>query len=153
MLTRHLRGYLGRKRVLRMLMVKRTTELADYWGRINKIVLGHFQRRVRKVYFAYKVRKAEKERLRKEKLANQKGKKGFRKTTTMANLNKSTTNVSKSAPPKVNIADQRKQSVMLPALNLRMSSLPDNSSMGSESPGSVLDTTPNESSPKKESLG
>jgi hypothetical protein len=52
-----MKGYLARKRVEKMLLVKRTDALSEYWSRINKIMLGNFQRRVRRAYLNYKVRK------------------------------------------------------------------------------------------------
>lgn len=51
----------------------------EYWHRINLIQKGNFQRRVRRVWLAFKERKAEKERKKKEAEAAKKAKKPVRR--------------------------------------------------------------------------
>ena len=58
----------------------RVDKVYDEFHRIDVITRGHFQRRVRKVWFAYKERKAEKARLKAEAAAAKKPRFGRRTT-------------------------------------------------------------------------
>lgn len=77
LLGRYCKGYLARRRGLKMMADHKIKLLYEEYHRIDVIVKGHFQRRVRKVWLAYKEKKAAKARKKKEAAAAKK-KKGYR---------------------------------------------------------------------------
>lgn len=82
MLTKFCKGYLARRKCLKIKLHKQTNNLYSYYWKIDQIQRGHFQRMVRRAWLAYKERKAEKKRKKKE-AADKKKKRfgGFRKPT------------------------------------------------------------------------
>jgi hypothetical protein len=79
LLSRFCKGYLARKRGMKAMMHHKAQLLYDEWHRIDVIVKGHFQRRLRKVWMKYITKKKEKARKKKEAAA--KKKKGFKSYT------------------------------------------------------------------------
>ena len=76
MIQRYVRGYRDRNKVVYELLEIRATKLHRHFSRIDKLAKSQFQRRVRRAWFSYKKRKAEKEAREKE-LAAKKKKKRF----------------------------------------------------------------------------
>jgi len=78
MAQKYMRGYLAQKRCLKLLLELRSTQLHDYWSKIDKIARGHFQRRVRRAWLKYKENKKKKQEMKLEKA------KTFRRRGTVA---------------------------------------------------------------------
>lgn len=77
LIQKFLRGYQARRKAEYWVMDAKADKLYDYWHKIDVVCKSHFQRRVRRVWLAYKARKAEKAK----KKAAAKKKKGGRKAT------------------------------------------------------------------------
>lgn len=74
-IQQRLRGYQARRAILLVKANHQAEQLHDHYRRIDQIMRGRFQRRVRKAWFAYKERKAEKARKKAEAEAAKKKKK------------------------------------------------------------------------------
>lgn len=78
-IQQRLRGYQARRKLLLVKANFQAEQIADHYRRIDRIMKGRFQRRVRKAWFAYKEKKAEKARKKAEADAQKKAKRPTRR--------------------------------------------------------------------------
>lgn len=83
-IQQRLRGYQARRAILLVKANFQAEQLHDHYRRIDQIMRGRFQRRVRKAWFAYKERKAEKARKKAEAEAAKKKKRPARRAAAPA---------------------------------------------------------------------
>jgi len=113
LVQKFLRGYQVRRKVEYQVLDARADKMYDYFHRIDTVCKSHFQRRVRRVWLAYKVKLDEKRRKAAEAAAKKKNQRGGLRRTTARVAAPSASSASPTKPTPLNPSPRKPDSTLL----------------------------------------